>query len=289
MLRSLLLKSLVLIPVLLAGPVQASLVDWQIDSNSSWIRLTINDQNIQVAPGQFLPAWLRDQGVPGGPVAPSWTDSGKRLAALEGTISSNYVEGSSIQFTSGSHNSNAVESGSFLPNRTTWDGTNFDTTQQGTPTAFAADLTLQGAARLAFLNIYNVNLDFDGTSTLSGGAGTWSGSGNLSVGAESGSILDFDAQPSLITLSDSRTALAALMGAAALGTDGSLTINDIGGLNRELLLTYDVPFVVVINGLPLNARFDASIRAYATVPEPASAALAGMAACMMALRRRRVR
>jgi hypothetical protein len=292
MTRKTFLFSVTAVLCLAVSTLRADLVNWQIDSNQSWIRLSVPDQAIDPGTGQPIPAWLRDQGSStSDPVAASWTDSGKRLAAIQGTLSSNYLEGSSIQFSTGTHAAQAVESGQFRPNRDSWNGSNFDTSATGTPAAFAADLTLQGFNRLGFISIYNLNLDAAGSAALSGGAGVWTGAGSLALGALAGTILDLDGglPGAFIGIPDSRSVLASLLGNADLGLNGSLLINNLGGFNREMILDYDVPFTIVINGLPLSASFEARIVSYATIPEPASISLVGIALSVCCLRRRRNR
>lgn len=272
------------IAVGLIGQIHAAAVNWTIDSSQSYIRLNIPDQIINIGGGNVLPVAMRDQGAnPGSAVASSWTDAGKRLAGLSGTISSN-MTANSISFTSGTHAAPAVASGLWRPDAASWDGSTFNTGLGATtPSVFAADLTVQGLLRAAFLNFYNVNTDYAGTATgLVNYAGA--GSGSYNTGALAGTTMDLDA---LTLITDGRSSLAALIGTVNLGSNGSLSINDLGGLNRELVMNHNVGFVVLINGLPVNASFDSQVVARAIVPEPTAAALVGVALSLVSLRRRR--
>lgn len=267
----------------LTSQLQAALVNWNIDPNRSWIRLNVADQLITIGPGQTLPAALRDQ-TNGGGAAPSWTDAGKRLAGVTGTLSTN-MTANSITFNAGSHVAPATASGLWRPDAASWNGTTFNTAAGATtPSVFAADLTVGGGFVVAFLNFYNVNTDYAGTATgLANFAG--SGSGALTVGSL-GNSLDLDA---LALISDSRTTnLGSFLGAANLGGNASLNIANLGGLNRELDLQYSgAQFTVLINGLPVIASYDSRIVATATVPEPTSISLLGLGLAVVAVRRRR--
>lgn len=268
------------------GQVQGAIVNWNIDSTQSWIRISIPDQIINIGGGNTLPVAMRDQGAnPGSAVAASWTDAGKRLAEVTGTLSTN-MTGTSISFNSGAHAAPALASGQWRPDAASWNGSTFDTSLGATtPSVFAADLTVQGLQRIAFLNFYNVNTDYSGTATgLSGWAGTASG-GALTAGALAGTTLDLDA---IFLIADGRSVYGTLGGAANIGVNSSLTIANLGGLDRELTFEYDVPFLVSVNGLPVNVEFESRIVAYATIPEPASLSLVGLALSFVTLRRRRL-
>jgi hypothetical protein len=147
-----------------------------------------------------------------------------------------------------------------------------------------ADLTLQGVNKIAKLNMYNFALDADGTLALAGG-GPWAGFGSLNAGALAGATLDLDGglPGAGLTLADSRSNLGALIGNSILGINGSLYITNTGGLNRQMTMAYNVPFVVLINGLPLNGSFEANIVSTASVPEPASVGLVGLAVIALCL------
>ena len=91
----------------------AESVDWEIDSSQSWIRLTIPDQDIVIGEEEgepiTIPAALRGAqlvydvtpGFPSNPPVVPWTDDRGRRAPIQGTLSTDYVEGSSISFTAG--------------------------------------------------------------------------------------------------------------------------------------------------------------------------------------------
>ncbi|MBX3422504.1 MAG: PEP-CTERM sorting domain-containing protein [Pirellulaceae bacterium] len=278
--------------VLLSSQAQAALISWTIDSTQSFIRLNVPDQQVPVTEDTSLPAALRDYQTNGGseenpilsgdPDEPLlWTDDGGRRNFVTGSLSSWYSEGSSIQFTSGTHNATAVQSGSFLP---------------GTPgpASFAADVWLSGEVdpeelpgvyanlRLGHVRILDIQYDVNGTAGLTEGpTGTWSQtSGSLDLGTLAGATIDVD----LIDLiTDFGVALDPLLGTNV----GGLMIENIGGLQRKLTIVVDLPVALELNNLPLTASITGQIVAFATVPEPASMGLVAAALAMGVFRRRR--
>lgn len=273
-----------------AGQSQAALV-WSIDSNVSYIRLNIPDQPVPIDEENTLNAKLRDYQVNGGPmldsdpdVPTSWTDLNGRRSFVSGTISSNYVEGSSIQFVPGTHSAGAIEYGLFLPDPSAVPG----------PAAFAADVWNTFEAdpdnfpgeltylRLGHVRIRNINYDLDGTASLAAGPPTtWTQSGgSINLGTLAGSVVDVDL---LGILTDYGVTLDPF-GAA---NQGSLMVEDLGANQRRLTIDVDVPISLDINGILLTASISGQIVGLATVPEPASVSLVGLALSLCALRRRR--
>jgi hypothetical protein len=68
---------------------------------------------------------------------------------------------------------------------------------------------------------------------------------------------------------------------------GSLMVEDLGANQRRLTIDVDVPISLDINGILLTASISGQIVGLATVPEPASVSLVGLALSLCALRRRR--
>lgn len=289
-----LLAFTVMIAAAAAGRIQANVVvDWSIDSSQSFVRLNLNDTNHGAGLGV---TGFRDQTNLGSPVASSWTDTGKKLAALSGFLSST-MTANDITFVLGSHAAPAVASGQFRPDAASWNGSTFNTGNGATtPSVFAADFIWQPGvlnAQVGFVNFYNVNTNYGGTVTgLTNYSG--SGSGSLTVGLASGTTLDFDRTgilPNGLMTADGRTSLSAVQGTAALTGTNSLTIAHLGGLTRRLTLTYSVPVTLSLpnfgNGgnLLYSGTIDSTIVAVGTVPEPASVSLMGLALTFCAFRR----
>lgn len=253
-------------------------VTWTVDPDQSWIRLTIPDQSIDLGNGP-VPVGLRgspttfDPNTATGqnpPVAPGWADNAGRLTNVQGTIDTDYTEGSSIQFAFGSDNLSLGEVGSFIPNRDFYvaspEGFNYHTLPpNGRAACFAFDVTLFGAARIAPVTIWGMNFDCNGTVSLSG-SGPWNSSGGaLTIGGEQGAQLDFWPLP-VTGLGSSRTNLDTTQGA----NTGGITIEDLGGGNRKMTINVDCIFSVSINGLPLNnATYQGQIVATASLTQPA--------------------
>lgn len=263
-----------LLLVAIHSKAQAEMVTWTIDTNQSWIRLTIPDQEIIVG-GAPTNAWLRgapatfDPATPSSPaVAAGWADNAGRLTNPQGTFTTDYVEGSSVAFTFGSDTMTLAEVGSFIPNRTFYnpspEGFNAHTLPpNGHPAAFAFDLTLAGFVRIAPCAIWGMNFDMDGSINLSG-TGPWNQSGgSVVVGGQEGAILDFWA---FIITGPDRITLGTTQGPNA----GSISITDEGNGVRKMTIPVDCTFTVLISGLPLsNSKFTGQIVATATLTQPA--------------------
>lgn len=252
----------------------ADTVEWNIDSSQSWIRMAIPDQDIDIGGGTTIFAGLRGAQpifdvTPGAtnPAVVPWSDDRGARAGIQGTILSDYQEGTSISFTQGTHNATLVESGQWIPNRNKWNGSNFDFHKpeiEGHPAAFAAELTLGGIIRVGHVALYSISLYADGTANLSGGGGTWTQSGGtVTMGGDSGSILDFWAQ---ILAPSSRTTSGTSIGP----NNGTITIEDLGNDERKMTVTIDIDFILLVSGLPLqNSKFTGQIVAFATLTQPA--------------------
>lgn len=102
-------------------------------------------------------------------------------ASLSGTLSTNYVDGVSIQFLSGQNNLTAINSGSYRPNPSKYVGgtVNGDGTASGG--SFANTSTAPAAFGMAVHvdigiaaedSIYNVNFDVGSGTLLTGGVRT---------------------------------------------------------------------------------------------------------------------
>lgn len=274
-LRQTLMGFAALAAIFSAGQARAEMVTWTIDSSQSWIRLTIPDQSILVG-GNPVPAWLRgapatfDPNVPSQPpVASGWADSAGRLTNVQGTLTTDYVEGSSIQFTFGSDAMSLGEVGNFIPNRNFYsagppEAYNYHTLPaNGHPACFAFDLTLGGFSRIAPCTIWGMNFDSDGLINLSG-SGPWTQSGgSMVIGGEAGATLDF--WPFIITTPDRQS-----IGTTQGTNSGNVVIEDVGGGVRKMTINVDCVFTVIISGLPLvGSKFQGQIVATTTLTQPA--------------------
>lgn len=280
------------VATLFGAACQASLI-WSIDSQESFIRLNIPDQTVALNDeGDEINALLRDYQDEGGPVftgdpdvPAAWTDGNGRRSFVGGTLNAAYSEGAgtaSIEFLPGTHSASAIEYGAFRPSPDEVLG----------PAAFAADVwgtevvdeenEISVYGRLGHVRIRDINYDLSGTVGMSEGpVGSFTqSSGSIDLGVLSGAVVDVD--------------LAGLFTEFGLplpefgGTNlGNILVENIGGLNRRLTITVDIPIVLDLQGLPLSASIDGVLVAYAVIPEPTSVSLVAVSMTFIAFRRRR--
>lgn len=244
----------------------AETVTWQIDSQQSFIRLSIPDQDVPLVSGSPpSPLGLRDYSAD--PFTPStvWTDAGGRRSAVEGTLASNYVVGSSIQFLTGTHNANSVAFGSFRPDPAAWDGTIFQP-NSGAPASFGASIVLApgqpGSFAIGDLALRDVGYDLVGDVALSTSGSGWVGNNSFSVGLKPGARVDVQGIANFFN--------EVLDEAVVEANQGGLQIENLGGGLHRLTLEIDVPIVFDIDDISLQASVAGQIVANATVSEPAS-------------------
>ncbi|HAC90375.1 MAG TPA: hypothetical protein DCF63_07030 [Planctomycetaceae bacterium] len=273
-----------------AGYGRAETVTWTIDSSQSWVRMSLPDQLIDIGDVSIF-AGLRGaqpifdvDGDPPNPDVVPWTDDRGARAPIGGTMTTEYVEGSSIQFNQANNNGAILETGKWIPNRNRWntalnpDDFDYHRPQDpdpngGFPAGFALELTLAGSLRVGHVTLYNIGLYADGNLTLSG-TGPWTQSGGtLQTGGAAGSILDFWAQ---ILTTSSRTVGnpsdpdIADQGSSIGPNSGGLTIENTGGQNRRMTINLNVPFTLYISGIQLvGTTYVGQIVANATLPSPA--------------------
>lgn len=263
-----------------AAPARAALVSWDVDPAQSFVRLNIPDQQITI---DTTTATIRIRNADNG----AWSDAGGRRAFLDGTISSNLIDATSIAFNGGSHNIFALESGSFRPNPAQFDpnATNDDnpdgqyTGTGGVAAAYAAKvrgsvsfLTLD----LAFIAFRDVFYDIaSGVLALDGGGAFAGGANNFGIDS---ALLDVDGLSALIVGQVIPDVLSEpLSGLTGLNNGGGVVTN-LGGLNRMLTITVNVPISLDLEGTIVTASATGTIVAFATlVPEPSSVLLAGFA------------
>ncbi len=263
-----------------AAPARAAIVNWDVDSSLSYVRLTIPDQSVNVD-GITATVRLRDAGN-----TAQWTDNGGRRQSLEGTLSTNLIDGNSISFTGGAHNLFALETGSFRPNPADFDpnatsedspdGTYSDTT--GAPAAFAArargtTLITFDLAFIAFRDVF-----FDAASAalaLDGGGNFAGGTNNFGIASF---VIDVDGLSAPLLGQAIPDIANEPLGSLMSSNNGGGQVISLGGLSRQLILNVNVPLQIDLEGTLLNATATGRIVAFATIPEPSTIALTGLAA-----------
>lgn len=247
----------------------ADTVVWQIDSTASYIRLNIPDQDIPVSEEDPpVPAGMRDYSGPFlSPPAPDWTDAGGRRSFVEGTISTEYTEGSSLQFNAGSHTAAAIHFGSFRPDHTTWDGTNYAEGNTGAPAAFGASLILgpnqPGAFVVGFVAIRDVGYDFDGSVALTPSGGNWVSTNNFLAGVVAGAVAHGQTAFGNFFEPLNDTTIAENV--------GGVTVVNEGGNLRRLVISLNIPVQIELSGIILEASAVGTIEATAEISSAPSA------------------
>jgi hypothetical protein len=295
-------KIALLVMVLFSGVstrVGASLITWNIDSTQSIVRLNLPDQNITVD-GITANVRLRNANNS------NWSDDGGRASRVTGTLATNYSEGgssASLTFLQGLHNATAIEFGSFRPNPAAFDSSLVNASNpdgqfantSGAPAAFAAKI--RGNALLtfdlAFLAIRSVEYDASGTATLNGGAGAYSGGAsqtNLGVSAGFASIdglnVGFPINSQLIPDINNQD-LGSLLGGQLEVNAGTISIANLGGLDRRLTKLINIPLSFDVDGIIVSGFINGQIVATATVPEPSSVSLLAIGLGLAVARGRR--
>ena len=225
---------------LAALPAVADVVKWDVDPATSYLRLTIPDQGVNVTNVGNITIRLRDANS-----SSQWTDAGGRRAALDGEIITEYTDGTAITFLGGTHNLFAVEGTNLRPNPADWSAAT--TNYTGTSTAPAA---LGGRVRgtyiltfdAAYLAFRSVKLDltnvFAGAIAITNGA--FAG-GTTQCGIAS-ALADADGLELPLGLGQPipdvlHGALSPQVQSNAAG--GAIT--NLGGLNRQLTYTINLP------------------------------------------------
>jgi len=292
--------------------VRSALVVWNIDSGQSFIRMNFADANqtIQVNLGSPVGTRPIDTtfSMRDADSTEVWTDNGGRRSAVAGTITTEYDEvGGVLNFLSGLHDMSAVNSGSFRPNPAAFSGGSYNNTSAA-PAAFAAKIRGIGSgvtgdpglpivldSDLAFFALRNVSYDSNGAISLTGAGGNFSGSGGI-FGIQGGNLdadnLEFNVQVvgfqnptpvAPIAPDEQGTALVPSL----VANNGSLSILNLGGLDRRLTQLINTELQLTVGGITFNGTMEGQIVAFASVPEPASASLLATALCLAGFRRRK--
>jgi hypothetical protein len=254
-------------------------VSWNIDPVQSSLQLTVPDQSVTLN-GTTATIRLRDNGS-----TSQWTDAGGRRAFIDGTIATDYVDGVSIQFNSGSHNIFALEQANVRPNPAQFDaGATNAENPDGQYTGTGAALAAYGARVRASISILTVDAAYlamrdvqynIGSGVIALGGGTSIGGSTTTFGISSASV-DVDGlsiiavgQPIPDVLNGSLSPIG------GTNTNGG-TIADLGGGQRRLTYNIAESITIDIEGVTLNGSASGTIVAFATVPEPGAFVLGGI-------------
>jgi len=253
-------------------PAEALPLTWNVDPASSYIRLTIPDQNLTVPDLGDVTLRIRDAGS-----STAWTDAGGRRASLDGEIATDYREGASITFLGGSHDLYALETTSLRPNPAQWSAAT--ASYSGTGTAPAA---LGGRVRGTYVVIIPVTFDaaflafrsiqLDITHALAGPIAISNGAfaSNSTRCGIATALADVDGLELPLSLGQPIPDVlhGQLDPVVQLNAAGG-TITNVGGRNRKLTYTINVPNLAIdLEGILVNGSAAGQIVAYATLPEP---------------------
>jgi len=242
----------------------AASVIWTVDPAASSVQLTIPDQPVNVTNIGTITVRMRDANS-----STAWTDAGGRRASVQGTILTDYADGTSIRFVSGGHNLSALEGVNLRPNPAAWNAatTNYIGTTTA-PAGFGARvlgtytfLTFD----VAFIAFRNVRFDIaSDVVPLSAGviAGNHTQFGISSATADTDGLqlpLGFGQPvPDLV---------GAQMSPIVDTNSAASTIQNLGGSDRKLTYTISSPIVIDIQGTILSGTAIGQIVAYGKVLE----------------------
>jgi hypothetical protein len=258
---------------LISQTVSAGVVTWDVDAMNSYIRLTIPDQDLTVPNLGVVTLRMRDAGS-----TSQWTDAGGRRASLDGEIATDYIDGASITFLGGSHNLYALEATSLRPNPAEWSAAT--TNYTGTSTALAA---LGGRVRgtytiiilpvtfdAAFIAFRSVQLDITNATTGPIGITNGAFTGNTTRCGIATGLTDVDGlelpsglgQPVPDVLHGQLDPIVQQNAAGG-------TITDLGGRNRQLTYTINIPSLSFdLSGTVITGSAAGLIVASAVIPAP---------------------
>jgi hypothetical protein len=274
---------------------RADLVSWNVDPTASFVRLNIPDQTLTIGTTTAT-VRMRDAGSNS-----NWTDAGGRRAFLDGTLSTNLVDGTYVQFYSGQHNLEALEQTNLRPNPAAYNpgvtnAENPDGTYGNTSTAAAAlGARVRATVSIltvdaAFLALRDVLFDLASGAIPLGGGNSIAGS-TTALGIQS-SLGDLDGLSIILVGQPIPDTLNAPISTPNQVNTSGGTITNLGGLNRRLDLSVTMSLNLDLDGTPIMGTVTGNLRAFAVIPEPSSIALlsVGTAAFgLTAYRRRRVR
>lgn len=253
---------------------------WDVDPAQSSISLNVPDQ-VVVSGDTSITIRFRDASN-----ASTWNQG--RTAPVAGTLATNYVDGTSIEFLGGAHDVYALTTGSFRPDPAAFDpdaanaaspaGQYVATTTA--PAVYAARVRATVSlvtADVGFVSFLDVRYDLLSGLLPIDGSGSFAGDA-LTIGLAD-ALLAFDGL-SVILLGQAipdtpPTPVGTLLGANAAASAFVTAPDPIGDpLLRKLTIAVNVPLQLDLQGTPLNASASGLLVAYAyLVPEPGTLVL----------------
>ena len=246
---------------------RAELITWDIDPAQSFLRLTIPDQDVNIPGTGNVTVRLRDAASNS-----EWTDAGGRRAFFDGTLQTNYIDASSIEFVTGTHNIFALEGVNVRPDPAQFTGPpnedNPDGTYVGSATTAAAfGAKVRGTAIItvdaAYIAIRDVVYDISsGVIALGGGttiAGSTSNFGITSASIDADGLSTIVGQPIPDTLAAALPAISGLDSAAG-------AVASTGGLGRKLTYNIATSIEIVLEGITLTGSASGQIIAIGSLP-----------------------
>ncbi|MBX3422734.1 MAG: PEP-CTERM sorting domain-containing protein [Pirellulaceae bacterium] len=293
----------------------AALVNWTVDSANSYVRINLPLNSTVSISGTAVTIRLRNADNS------AWSDAGGRMSRFSGTLATEYSEDTfgpgspnHIQYLDGSHALQSINFGSFRPDPDQFSPTATNasnpqgqyTDTGGSPHSFAIRFNLQSLLLVNLPPVYYGLRDIQysagsGLIALVGSGGNYTAGANASTFGWSDGLVDIDAPNMGVLLGQlipdsSGGSLASWFSTNLETNSGGLTITNLGGLSRQLDQNIDIPvyFAAYDFGTSqtsddwiLAGRLQGRLRAFATVPEPTSGVLVGIAAASSLLRRRR--
>lgn len=273
-----------------ASVAHAAPVTWNIDSTQSKLSLKIGDTQFNDPSIGNITIRVRNQASGQNN---AWNTGNS--AAVGGTISTDYVDGSSIQFLAGQTNVVGVNSGSYRPNPAAYTGdTNPDpilaeggsfSNSTTAAAVFGARVRASVASLFgltvdaAFINFFNVNYE------LSSGVLALAGTNSPFTNATTIGIQNSNLAVDGLTVAGQQVIddqIAAISNATAANTGAAGTLTDLGGQLRRITIPILLNLVIPLDDggqYFLNAQATGQIVATAEIPiipEPSTIAMAGM-------------
>jgi hypothetical protein len=250
--------------LLAPGTVNGVSVTWTVDSAASSVQLTIPDQPVNVTNIGTITVRMRDANS-----TTAWTDAGGRRASVQGTLLTDYADGTSIRFVSGGHNLSALEQVSLRPNPADWDSgtTNYIGTTTA-PAGFGARVrgTLILTFDVAFIAFRNVRFDV-ASEVVPLSAGVIAGS--LTRFGISSATADTDGLELPLGFGQPVPDLVGAQMSPIVDTNSAAgSIQNLGGSDRKLTYNISTPIVIDVQGTILTGTATGQIVAYGKVLEP---------------------